>query len=555
MNATRAVIVAFLVVTHGACTLTDAAFGRVCEVDDDCRGDPADDDLVCRRGRCLSPEVVEVVSTGETCADAIPLGVPSTVQGSTVGATDDHAGVCAGTDTPDRAYVVTLQARSNLVVRLDVEGFDGSLYAATDPACLTLSTTACTDDPNENENTEVMRLIGVGPGDIYIIVDGANGVFGNGAGGGYTLDVAFEAAGCDAGFAAVNNRCVGIVGEVDAVVPRTNAAAVVLNDGRVLLTGGRTGPDLTATDSAEIYDPTTNAFTETAAMAVARARHSIVKQDTGEVIVMGGVDDAGDATDSVEIFDPVTETWSPGPPLPRARDLFTATVLPGGRIVVAGGRDGATTLGDVWTIDRTLSEWVELGEPLAQPRFGHVAIPWDETTIYFVGGRFGPDSQALEDVEFFENTSMEPAPPLDGGRGGAAGVLLEDDSLFITGGFDGSLAEVGARVSSATYQHEGAGWVDTANNASTARLFATATLVPGLGVVVAGGDLDGALGAVDLYLEQTRTFTPLPALRHPRLAHTAVRLRDGRVLIMGGDGGDANRTVPLAAAELIGVAP
>jgi len=545
-----------LSLTGAACTLVDAAFGRPCEVDDDCRGDPADDDLVCRRGRCLSPEVVEVVSTGETCADAIPLGVPSTVQGTTVTARNDHAGVCTGSEAPDRVYVVTLQTRANLVVRLDVEGFDGALYAADSPACATLETTACTDDPGDNSATEVMRLIGVGPGDIYIIVDGADGVFGSGADGGYTLDVAFEAAGCDAGFAAIDNRCVGIVGEVNAVVPRTNAAAVVLDDGRVLLTGGRTGPDLTATASAEIYDPTTNAFTETASMAVARARHSIVKQATGEVIVLGGVDDTGDATDSVEVFDPASETWSPGPPLPRARDLFTATVLPDGRIVVAGGRDGATTLGDVWTIDRTLGTWVELDEPLAQPRFGHVAIAWDDNTVYFVGGRFGPDSQALDDVEFFDDTSIEQAPPLDGGRGGAAGVLLDDLNLFITGGFDGSLADtVSARTSSETYQHEAASWVDTAGNASTARLFATATQVPGLGVVVAGGDLDGALGAVDLYLERTRTFTPLPALRHPRLAHTAVRLRDGRVLIMGGDGGDANRTIPLAAAELIGVAP
>lgn len=122
---------------------------------------------------------------------------------------------------------------------------------------------------------------------------------------------------------------------------------------------------------------------------------------------------------------------------------------------------------------------------------------------------------------------MEPAPPLDQGRGGAAGVLLDDEPLFITGGFDGSLADtVSALTGSVTYQHQAPGWVDTAGNASTARLFATATLVPGLGVVVAGGDLDGALGAVDLYQERTRTFTALPALRHPRLAHTAVRLRD-----------------------------
>jgi hypothetical protein len=126
----------------------------------------------------------------------------------------------------------------------------------------------------------------------------------------------------------------------------------------------------------------------------------------------------------------------------------------------------------------------------------------------------------------------------------------------VTGGFSGSFAdEISAIVASTTFRHNDLVWLDTTGNPSTARLFATATLVPGLGVIVAGGDLDGALGAVDLYLERSRTFTALPPLRHPRLAHTAVRLLDGRVLIMGGDGGDANRTIPLAAAEIIGVAP
>jgi len=48
---------------------------------------------------------------------------------------------------------------------------------------------------------------------------------------------------------------------------------------------------------------------------------------------------------------------------------------------------------------------------------------------------------------------------------------------------------------------------------------------------------------------------PLPPLRHARLAHVAVSLDDGRVLVIGGDGGDETTTVPLSAAELIGVAP
>ena len=99
----------------------------------------------------------------------------------------------------------------------------------------------------------------------------------------------------------------------------------------------------------------------------------------------------------------------------------------------------------------------------------------------------------------------------------------------------------------------GEDWDDTVGELSSPRLFGTANLITGLGVVVAGGGLDAPTAAVELYLERDRTFVPLPPLRHARLAHTTVTLRDGRLLVMGGDGGDENRTVPLRAAELVGV--
>jgi hypothetical protein len=101
-----------------------------------------------------------------------------------------------------------------------------------------------------------------------------------------------------------------------------------------------------------------------------------------------------------------------------------------------------------------------------------------------------------------------------------------------------------------TYNPSTETWTDVFNNMSEARLFATATRVPGLGIVVAGGSIDDPLASVDL-LGTDDIVTPLPRLLHARLAHAAVALGDRRVLVMGGDGG-VGETVPLSSAEIIG---
>jgi hypothetical protein len=51
--------------------------------------------------------------------------------------------------------------------------------------------------------------------------------------------------------------------------------------------------------------------------------------------------------------------------------------------------------------------------------------------------------------------------------------------------------------------------------------------VRGVGVLIAGGGLDAPTDAVELYDEASRSFVSLAPLRHARLAHNAVVLRDG----------------------------
>jgi len=94
-------------------------------------------------------------------------------------------------------------------------------------------------------------------------------------------------------------------------------SAVVLADGRVLVTDGISVDNALAEDSllatAEVYDPATNLFAVTGSMSVKRGPHPSVRLGDGRVLVTGGTfPESGVA----ETYDPRTGQFSIVGPLP-----------------------------------------------------------------------------------------------------------------------------------------------------------------------------------------------------------------------------------------------
>ncbi|MBS1152891.1 MAG: Branched-chain amino acid transporter, amino acid-binding protein [Myxococcaceae bacterium] len=132
-----------------------------------------------------------------------------------------------------------------------------------------------------------------------------------------------------------------------------SAALVRLRDGRVLLAGGvtRSGGMDTSHAEAEIYDPATNTWSPTGAMATARSQFPLLLLDDGRVLAVGGVlRPAGKALAEAEIFDPATGTWSSAGRLAVQRWNHRVLRFGSGALVV-GGYNASGQLSSVEAIE------------------------------------------------------------------------------------------------------------------------------------------------------------------------------------------------------------
>jgi hypothetical protein len=118
-------------------------------------------------------------------------------------------------------------------------------------------------------------------------------------------------------------------------------AATLLADRRVLVTGGfgQSGRGVVRA-SAELYDPSSGTWTFTGSMGGARLGHIAIQLADGRVLVAGGLNSAPPAeipVTSAELYDPGTGTWSDTADALEVRAGATAMLLPDGRVLVAGG--------------------------------------------------------------------------------------------------------------------------------------------------------------------------------------------------------------------------
>jgi Kelch motif protein/IPT/TIG domain-containing protein len=121
--------------------------------------------------------------------------------------------------------------------------------------------------------------------------------------------------------------------------PRSYVAAATGTDGLIYVVGGYDGTN--PINTAQVYNPTTNAWATSKTSAMSSARFALVAAGGGDgrIYAIGGLTAFTGVTPlaSVEAYTPATDKWATVAPLPTPLAYAGAAVGSDGRIYVAGG--------------------------------------------------------------------------------------------------------------------------------------------------------------------------------------------------------------------------
>jgi hypothetical protein len=255
--------------------------------------------------------------------------------------------------------------------------------------------------------------------------------------------------------------------------------------GQVLVLGGGVSVDIGAV--ADLVDERTGAVSDGGQLQQPRARHAVVALADGRALVVGGAN-----RNTVELWDPATRSFRLVTARMRhVREWPTATLLADGRVLIAGGDTVATQYVLAEIFDPATETFTPVETSFTERRYLHTAHRTADGRVLLVGGEVvdaqGQRLQPLASVLQFDPATgqITARRALDVGRSLAAAVNVGETLLL----FGGTTPTQEAATS-------GTAWRDDA---------------------------------------APRALAPLPA---GRIFHTATRMGDGRVLILGGDTAD-----------------
>lgn len=219
---------------------------------------------------------------------------------------------------------------------------------------------------------------------------------------------------------------------------RAGHSATKLADGRVLLAGGwfEGSPGVTnARLDAEVFDPATNTFTAVGAMTKQRADHAAALLPDGRVLVTGGSRPAGggfvEDLDDAEVFDPVAGTFAALPAL-MVHTRVTHGLIPSapGTFVLGGGSDVDFRYG---RFDVATMQFQDLGlAALPRARFGPAMAAFDSGGVVVAGGDTQGTVVYIRDTGAVINTGSA----MNAGRSYATAVKIKPDQILVAGGID-----------------------------------------------------------------------------------------------------------------------
>lgn len=121
------------------------------------------------------------------------------------------------------------------------------------------------------------------------------------------------------------------------IYPRAEQSAVLLNNGLVLITGGKDESTGQIISSAELYAPSKNTFIKSSNMCIPRYKHSSILLNNGKVLIIGGKDANSQLAHEAELYDPKTNTFNCIGKSNNKAEEQSFILLNDGRVFIVGG--------------------------------------------------------------------------------------------------------------------------------------------------------------------------------------------------------------------------
>jgi len=284
---------------------------------------------------------------------------------------------------------------------------------------------------------------------------------------------------------------------------RYQHTATLLANGTVLVAGGMgqlSGSIEAPLASAEVYNPTFGTWTKNGIGALNKARswHTATLLPNGKVLVAGGNGSSG-VSATAELYDPTSWAWTTTSSLNTARKEHTATLLPNGQVLVAGGIDASNNpLASAELYDWAAGSWTATGS-IAHRLAAHTATLLPSGNVLVAGGVVSESGTTTNGAALYNpaDGTWTLTGSLNTVRYWHTATLLANGKVLVAGGYDGTNALASAEL----FDPPSMTWTTT-GSLNTARVVHRATLLPNGKVLVAGGAeaLDGSmLASAELY--------------------------------------------------------
>lgn len=340
--------------------------------------------------------------------------------------------------------------------------------------------------------------------------------------------------------------------------------ATLLQDGTVLVVGG-VGFNGVHKQS-DRYLPQERRFVPGPSLNTGRMQHAATLLPSGKLLVSGGYDITAPGTQfdpvfkSTEIYDPASAKFSAGPDMWFPRRSHVATLLKDGRVLITGGiqlrGNGFGASGNTEIYDPVANQFV-MGQRLIESgRWLHTATLLRDGRVLIAGGRSNNCSSncpifSLNSAEIFDPSTglFTTTGTLNIGRFGHSATLLPDGRVMILGGTTTEEIGPSQQVQTAEVYDPTTGEFHFLGYTALGRgLHALVQLNNGRYLLVGGyNQNDSPTGTTEFFDAAARDAMPGPDMNDWRIRATAVQLKSGEVLIVGGN----NSGGPVAPVDLL----